>query len=141
MSATTTVDPHVAALPTFAQAAELVGVDPSGISRAAKRLGIEPIRWGNREKHLSVADLLTIALKAHRHPLEGVAGELLDRVERDHPEQSAAIRAEIDEFFAALPKPVATPEAQFIAELRAVAPPEDAERLIALYQSARRSHQ
>jgi len=134
--ATSTVrqDEYIAALPTFTEAADLIGIDPSGISRAVKKLGIEPLRWGNREKYLRVADLLTISTTAHRHPLEGVAGELLDRVERDHPAQAPIIQAEIDEFFAALPRRTPPTEDEFIAGTRALLPPEVAERHIALYR-------
>lgn len=130
---------YVAALPTFVEAAELIGVDPSGISRAVKRHGIAPVLWGNREKHLSVADLLTIASHSNRQPLEGVAGELLDRVERDHPAQVAGIQAEIDSFFAALPDRPAVPEDEFIATLRAIDPPEAGEELVQLYLRLRRN--
>lgn len=131
----------IAALPTFSEAAELIGIDPSGISRAVKRLEIQPLRWGNREKHLQVADVLRIAQGANRYSLEEVAGELLDRVERDHPEQMPGIRTEIDEFFAALAPRAATPEDEFIAQLRSTVPPDAAEQLIELYLDAKRSHQ
>lgn len=131
----------IAALPTFSEAAELIGIDASGISRAVKRLEIEPIRWGNREKRLTVADLLTIAQGAHRHSLEEVGGELLDRTERKHPEQAAMIRAEIDEFFAALPKPAPLSEDEFVEMVKATLPPEMAARHIALYRSQRRNSQ
>ena len=131
----------IAALPTFSEAAELIGIDPSGISRAVKRLGIEPVRWGNHEKHVNVADVLRLAQSANRYALEEVAGELLNRVERDHPEQAPGVRAEIDEFFAALAPRAPTAEAEFIDQLRAIAPPDAAEQLIQLYLAAKRSHQ
>jgi hypothetical protein len=132
---------YIAALPTFREAAELIGIDPSGISRAVNRLGIEPIAWGNREKRLAVADLLRIAGHAKRFSLEEVAGELLDRVAREHPAQAAAIRVEIDDYFAKLPEPTATDELAFIAELRAGLPPEAAERAIEIYRGFRRRTQ
>jgi len=126
---------YVGALPTFAEAAALIGLDPSGVSRAVKRLGIEPLPWGNREKHLAVADVLRIAAHAKRLALEEVGGGLLDRAEREHPAQVAAIRAEIDAFFASLPEPEPTPRDQFIVELRAGLPPEAAERAIEIYRA------
>jgi hypothetical protein len=124
---------YVRALPTFAEAASLIGLDPSGVSRAVKRLGIEPLPWGNREKHLAVADVLRIAVYAKRRALEEVSGGLLDRAEREHPAQVEAIRAEIDAFFASLPEPEPTPRDEFVAELRAGLPPEAAERAIEIY--------
>jgi len=124
---------HVRALPTFAEAASLIGLDPSGVSRAVKKLGIEPLPWGNREKHLAVADVFRIAIHAKRLALEEVGGGLLDWAQREHPEQAEAIQAEIDAFFASLPEPKPTPRDQFIAELRAGLPPEAAERAIEIY--------
>jgi hypothetical protein len=124
---------YVRALPTFAEAAALIGLDPSGVSRAVKRLGIKPLPWGNREKHLAVADVLQIAVHSQRFALEEVGGALLDWAEREHPDQAAAVRAEIDAFFSSLPEPAPTPRDQFIAELRAGLPPDAAERAIEIY--------
>jgi hypothetical protein len=126
---------YVRALPTFAEAAALIGLDPSGISRAVKKLEIEPLRWGNREKHLAVADVLRIAIHANRLALEEVGGALLDWAEREHPDQAEAIQAEIDAFFASLPEPLATPEDQFFTELRAGLPAAAAERAIEIYRA------
>jgi hypothetical protein len=124
---------YVRARPTFTEAATLLGLDPSGVSRAVKRLGLEPMLWGNREKHLAVADVLQIAIHSHRFALEEVGGELLDWAEREHPDQADTIRTEIETFFAGLPDPEPTPPDQFIAELRAALPPEAAERAIEIY--------
>jgi hypothetical protein len=124
---------HVRSLPTFAEAASLIGLDPSGVSRAVKKLGIKPLPWGNREKHLAVADVFRLAIYANRRALEEVGGALLDWAQREHPEQADTIQAEIDAFFASLPEPKATPRDQFIAELRAGLPPEAAERAIEIY--------
>ncbi len=124
---------YVRALPTFAETATLVGLDPSGVSRAVKRLEIEPLPWGNREKHLAIADVLQIAVHAQRFTLEEVGGGLLDWAAREHPGHAETIRVEIDAFFAGLPEPEATPPDQFIAELRAALPHKAAERAIELY--------
>jgi hypothetical protein len=124
---------YVRSLPTLSDAATLIGIDPSGVSRAVKRLGIEPLAWGNREKHLSVADVLRLAIHARRAALEEVGGGLLEWAEREHPTQVDAIRAEIDEFFAALPERKAAARDELIAELRAGLPREAAERAIEIY--------
>jgi hypothetical protein len=136
-TATTRRAEYVAALPTYTDAARFIGIDPSGITRAAKRLGIEPIPWGNREKHLTVADLFRIAIEAKRAALEEVGGELLDWAEREHPDQAEAIRAEIDAFFASLPPRKAADPDELIADLRAGLPPDAAERAIDIYLSFR----
>jgi hypothetical protein len=140
-TATTRRAEYVAALPTFAEAAAFIMIDPSGVSRAVKALGIEPIPWGNREKHLAIADVFRIAIHAQRAALEEVGGGLLDWVEREHPDQAAAIRAEIDAFFASLPEPKPADPDELIADLRAGLPPDAAEAAIAIYLKLRRKTQ
>jgi hypothetical protein len=120
--APTTRSEYVKALPKLSDAAELIGLDPSGITRAIQRLGIEPLRWGGRDKHLAIADVLTIAASAQRASLEEVAGNLLTWAEREHPEHADAFTAEIDTFFAALPAPTAREADAFVGELRAALP-------------------
>jgi hypothetical protein len=140
-TATTRRAEYVAALPTFAEAAAFIMIDPSGVSRAVKALGIEPIPWGNREKHLAIADVFRIAIHAQRAALEEVGGGLLDWVEREHPDQAEAIRAEIDAFFASLPEPKPADPDELIADLRAGLPPDAAEAAIAIYLKLRRKTQ
>jgi hypothetical protein len=113
---------YVQALPKLGDAAEFIGLDPSGITRAIQRLRIEPLPWGGRDKHLAVADVLRIAATVQRAALEEVAGNLLTWTEREHPEHVGAFAAEIDAFFAALPAPVACEPSAFVTELRAALP-------------------
>lgn len=120
--APTTRSEYVQALPKLSDAATLIGLDASGVTRAIKRLRIEPLPWGGRDKHLAIADVLTIARTAQRASLEEVAGNLLTWVEQEHPEHVDAFTAELDAFFAALPAPPAQEPDAFIAELRAVLP-------------------
>jgi hypothetical protein len=124
----------VRSLPTLSTTAALIGIDPSGVSRAVKQLGIEPLAWGNREKHLAIGDVFRIAIHAKRAALEEVGGGLLDWAEREHPDQAEAIRAEIDAFFASLPERQPAPEDEFIKQLRAGLPPKAAERAIEIYR-------
>jgi hypothetical protein len=119
---TTTRSDYVRALPKLSDAAELIGLDASGVTRAIQRLGIEPLRWGGRDKHLAIVDILTIAASAQRASLEEVVGSLLDWGEREQPEHVEAFTAEIDAYFAALPAPKAQEPDAFIAELRAALP-------------------
>lgn len=128
---------YVAALPTFAEAAALIMIDPSGVSRAVRALGIEPIPWGNREKHLAIADVFRIAIHSKRAALEEVGGGLVDWAEREHPDQAEGIRAEIDAFFASLPAREPADPDELIADLRAGLPPDAAERAIDIYLSFR----
>ena len=113
---------YVPALPKLSDAARMIGLDASGITRAIQRLEIEPLRWGGRDKHLEIADVLRLAATAQRASLEEVAGRLLTWVEEEHPAHVDAFTAELDAFFASLPAPVPREPEAFVAELRAALP-------------------
>lgn len=131
-TAAATRSEYVQALPKLGDAADLIGLDPSGITRAVQRLGIKPLPWGARDKHLAVSDVLRIAANVQRSSLEEVAGNLLTWAEQARPEHVGAFTAEIDAFIAALPAPVAREPEAFVTELRAALPKrwaEQAERI------------
>jgi len=119
---------RVRSLPTISQAARFIGLDTGGMSRAVRALGVEPQRWGRRDKHLEIAQVLQIARVAQRASLEEVAGSILEWTEQNHPEALAQTTAELDAFFAELPPPIATPDDEFVAELRAALPPRWADK-------------
>ncbi len=98
------------------------------MSRAVRALGVEPQRWGRRDKHLEVAQVLQIARVAQRASPEEVAGSILEWTEQNHPDALTQTTAEIDAFFAELPTPTATPADEFVAELRSALPPRWADK-------------
>lgn len=112
----------VQALPKLSDAARMIGLDASGITRAIQRLEIEPLRWGGRDKHLEITDVLRIAATAQRASLEEVAGNLVTWAEEEHPEHVDAFTAELNAFFVSLPAPAPREPAAFVAELRAALP-------------------
>lgn len=126
---------YIASLPTLADAATFIGQDPSGVSRAVQRLGIEPFAWGNRDKRLAIADVLRLAIYARRATPEEVAARLLAWVDRYHLSQVETFKAEIDAFFAADAEPQTRSDETFIAELRAVLPEPWAERAESIYRA------
>lgn len=126
---------RVRSLPTLSQAAGFIGIDTGGMSRVVRSLGIEPHRWGRRDKHLAAAQVLQIARVAQRASLEEVAGNILEWTEQNHPDAVRRTTAEIDAFFAGLPAPVATSADAFIAELRTALPPRWAEKAEAIWRA------
>ncbi len=126
---------RVRSLPTLSQAARFIGLDTGGMSRAVRALRIEPQRWGRRDKHLEVAQVLKIATVAQRASLEEVAGSILEWTEQAHPEALDQTTAEIDAFFAELPPSAATPADEFVAELRAALPPQWADKAEAIWRA------
>lgn len=113
---------RVRSLPTLSQAAGFIGLDSGGMSRLVRALDIEPLKWGRRDKHLEIAQVLQIAKVAQRAALEEVAGSILEWTEQNHPDALEQTTAEIDAFFAELPQPTATPADEFVAELHAALP-------------------
>jgi hypothetical protein len=124
----------VRTLPTYQEAAELIEMHPSGITRAVAKLGIEPQLWGGVEKHLEVVDVLRIAAQARRAAVEEVAGALLERASED-PARREAVRAEIDRYFAEVHQPAqpSSPDA-FLAELRDKLPGKYAKQAERIYR-------
>ncbi|MHB1467780.1 MAG: hypothetical protein ACYCSI_16105 [Solirubrobacteraceae bacterium] len=110
------------------------------MSRTVRALGIEPLPWGRRDKHLQVGQVLEVARVAQRASLEEVAGSILEWTERNHPEAVEQTRAEIDAFFAALP-PATTSADEFLTELRAALPPRWASKAEKIWRAYGRSVQ
>lgn len=123
----------IRALPTYQEAAELIEIHPSGITRAVAKLGIQPELWGGTEKHLRALDVLKIAAQARRATAEEVAGALLERV-ADDPAQREAVRAEVDEFFDARKPARPAPQEEFLAELRDALPNKYAKQAELIYR-------
>lgn len=125
---------YVRALPTLSRAAELIDISPAGVTRGIEELGLEPIPWGRREKHLAVGDLLRLAAHLQRASVEEVAGGLLEDVERQHPDQLGAIDTEVDRFFAALPPRRPDRPEDFLVELHDALPKRYAQQAEAIYR-------
>lgn len=125
------------AMPTFTMAADLIGVDASTITRAVQSLGIQPVRWGGREKHLPVPDLLEIARHARRASIEEVAGGLIEWLQQAHPSQVEDVKTQVDAYIARLPEPVAAAPEEFLSDLREALPPEWAAKAEAIWRHHR----
>ncbi len=135
--ATTQTPPRadtVRTLPTYQEAAELIEIHPSGITRAVAKLGIQPELWGGIEKHLQVVDVLRIAAQARRASVEEVAGGLLERASGDLAQRDV-IQAELDRYFAEIHQPAqATPQDTFLAELHEALPGKYAKQAERIYR-------
>jgi hypothetical protein len=124
----------VRALLTYQEAAELIEIHPSGITRAVAKLGIVPQLWGGVEKHLAVVDVLRIAAQARRASVEEVAGGLLEHASDDHARQEA-VRAEIGRYFAEVHQPAqSSSQDAFLAELHESLPGKYAKQAERIYR-------
>jgi hypothetical protein len=124
----------VRTLPTYQEAAEMIEIHPSGITRAVAKLGIVPQLWGGVEKHLGVVDVLRIAAQARRASVEEVVGGLLERAAHD-PRREEAVRAEVDRYFAEVHSPARpSPPDLFLLELREALPGKYAKQAEEIYR-------
>jgi hypothetical protein len=123
----------VHALPTYQEAAELIEIHPSGITRAVAKLGIQPELWGGTEKHLRALDVLKIAAQARRASVEEVAGGLLERVVHD-PAQHEGVRVEVDSYLAERQPARPAPQEAFLAELHDALPRQYAKQAERIYR-------
>ena len=130
----TTSSDYVRALPNLSQAAELIDISPAGITRGMEALGIKPLMWGLKEKHLDVEDLLRLAAHLRRASVEEVAGGLLELVEEKAPDELSAVSGQVDRYFDALAPRRPVDGAEFLAALRDELPKKYAERAEAIYR-------
>jgi hypothetical protein len=121
-------------LPSFREAAALIDVHPSFVTRAVRDLGITPVEWGRRERYLQIPDVLLIATHARRNAVEEVAGGLVELAEQHAPEFAGWVAAEAEQFLAALPAPEPAESSAFLVELRSELPGEWADRAEAIYR-------
>jgi hypothetical protein len=86
-----------AAFPTLSEAAEMIGVDKSTVSRA----DISVVQAGANKRVLPTP-LLTLAMTKRRRPVTQVAAALISYTRAHAPAELEAVEREVDEFFASI---------------------------------------
>jgi hypothetical protein len=86
-----------AAFPTLSEAAEMIGVDKSTVSRA----DISVVQVGANKRVLPTA-LLTLAMTKRRRPVTQVAAALINYARAHAPDELDAVEREVEEFFASM---------------------------------------
>ena len=86
-----------AAFPTLREAADLIGVDKSTVSRAEIR-----VVQAGANKRVLPSQLLALALEKRKRPLTQVAAGLVTYAREHAPGEVPAVEREVEEFFAAL---------------------------------------
>ncbi len=125
---------YVRALPTLSRAAELIDISPAGVTRGIEELGLEPLPWGRREKHLAVGDLLDSRCISSAPRLRRWRAVYSTDVKRQHPDQLGAVNAEVGRFFAAFPPRRPDRPEDFLTELHDALPKRYAQRAEAIYR-------
>jgi hypothetical protein len=86
-----------AAFPTLSEAAEMIGVDKSTVSRA----DIDVVQAGANKRVLPT-QLLTLAMTKRRRLVTQVAAALISYTRAHAPAELEAVEREVDEFFASV---------------------------------------
>lgn len=129
MSATTLTDVPVLAFPTLSQAAAMLGVSPSTLSR--RDLPFEAA--GGRDKRLRPEVVLQEAAFHRRRRLVDVAAELITYAETHAPDAVVEVRAEVEAGLARTTLPERLTVQEFLEDARAALPPAVYERVAAVF--------
>jgi DNA-binding Lrp family transcriptional regulator len=113
----TSLDIPLTAYPTLSQAAKLLGVSPSTLSR---RSDVVPEAMGARDKRLPATEVLRLAAIYRKRSINEVALDLIEYAREHASAYVPEIEREVERFFALLPPP--SVERDFLADAKAVLP-------------------
>ena len=116
----TTLDTPLIAYPTLSQAANLLGVSPSTLSR---RQDVALESMGERDKRVPVAEVLRLAAIFRRRAINEVAADLIDYARERAPTQASSVEGDVEHFFEQLEAPTVR-ERDFLAEAKRALPRE-----------------
>ena len=128
---------EVLAYPTLTQAAEMMGVAPSTLSR---RKDLQAIRLGERDRRVLPIEVMRLSDRYKKVSINGVAAELIEYAHRNAPEHQVAIESQVDGYLASRPEPGVSMSANDFMDLaRAELPKELAEAIARVLASAAES--
>jgi hypothetical protein len=122
-----TLDISLLAYPTLTEAARLLGVSASTLSR---RDDLACERMGERDKRIPAEEVMRLATVYRKRALGEVAADLVTSARERSPEHAAHVQEEIERFFEQRGPPVFS-DGAFLAEAERALPPE-------LYEEVRR---
>lgn len=114
----TTLATPLTIYPTMSQAAAVLGVSASTLSR---RRDLACERMGERDKRVPVAEVLRLAAVYRKRSINGVAADLIRHVRERAPAHVEQVEEEVERFFEQLQAPAASAE-RFLAEARRALP-------------------
>jgi len=124
---TPTLDISLLAYPTLTEAARLLGVSASTLSR---RDDLVCERMGERDKRIPAGEVMRLAVVYRKRSLGEVAADLIGRAWERSPRDAEHVQEEIERFFEQSESP-ALPEGVFLTEAKRALPAE-------LYEQVRR---
>ena len=124
---TQTLDISLLAYPTLTEAARLLDVSASTLSR---RDDLVVERMGERDKRIPAGEVMRLAVVYRKRSLDEVAADLIARVRESSPQHAEHVQGEVERFFEQREPPVLL-DGAFLAEAERALPAE-------LYKQVRR---
>lgn len=122
------------AWPTLTEAAAMVGVHVSTMSRDPSLITVEA---GRRDKRVRPLEVLRLAEHHQKRVLNEVAQELIDYAAEKSPDFAEAVEEEVELFFEERLTPAATPAEPFLDQLEKILPDDVFQRVRMLYRASR----
>jgi hypothetical protein len=127
-----TLDISLLAYPTLTEAARLLGVSASTLSR---RDDLVCERMGERDKRLAAEEVMRLAAVYRKRSLGEVAADLIGRARERSPQYVEHVAEEVERFFEQS-EPATPSESEFLAEAERALPAELYEQVRRVYRSS-----
>ncbi len=129
---TPTLDISLLAYPTLTEAARLLGVSASTLSR---RDDLVVERMGERDKRVPAGEVMRLASVYRKRSLGEVAADLIGRALESSPQHAEHVQEEVECFFEQS-MPSARSESEFLAEAERALPAYLYEQVRRVYQAS-----
>jgi len=129
---TQTLDISLLAYPTLTEAARLLGVSASTLSR---RDDLQCERMGERDKRVSAGEVMRLAAVYRKRSLGEVAADLIARTRERAPEHAEHVREEVELFFEQS-EPAGLSAGKFLAEAERALPADLYEQVRRVYRAS-----
>jgi hypothetical protein len=129
---TQTLDISLLAYPTLTEAAGLLGVSASTLSR---RDDLVVERMGERDKRVPAGEVMRLASVYRKRSLGEVAADLIGRARESSPQYVEHVQEEVERFFEKS-MPAVRSESEFLAEAERALPADLYEQVRRVYQAS-----
>jgi hypothetical protein len=129
---TQTLDISLLAYPTLTEAARLLGVSASTLSR---RNDLVVERMGERDKRVPAGEVMRLAVVYRKRSLGEVAADLIARARAHSPQHAEHVQEEIERFFEQK-EPLVFSDGAFLAEAERALPVDLYEQVRRVYQAS-----
>lgn len=127
----TVVDIPLVTYPTLTEAAGMLGVSGSTLSR---RVDLRAERMGERDRRIPAAEVMRLAVVYRKRALNEVAADLIDYAHEHAPAHTGEVDEQVQRFFGVRGAPAVSGDA-FLAEAKRTLPAELYAEVVRVYRS------